>query len=101
MAFDKTHQPCPDCNGSDCLSYNKDGSTWCFSCETYTRKDKQHNNDSLFVISVCLCLDISTFMALFIVFNILAKYQKVFSVCFDVSIWKLMDTFQSLYLYFI
>lgn len=40
MAFDKTHQPCPDCNGSDCLSYNKDGSTWCFSCETYTRKDK-------------------------------------------------------------
>ena len=40
MAFDKTHQPCPDCNGSDCLSYNKDGSTWCFSCETYTRSDK-------------------------------------------------------------
>lgn len=31
----KSHQPCPDCGSSDALSINSDGSTYCFSCETY------------------------------------------------------------------
>lgn len=37
MSFAKTHQPCPDCGSSDALSYNADGSSYCFQCETYTR----------------------------------------------------------------
>ena len=37
MSFAKTHQPCPDCDSSDALSYNDDGSSYCFQCETYTR----------------------------------------------------------------
>ena len=31
-----THQPCPDCGSSDALTYNSDGSTKCFSCDTFT-----------------------------------------------------------------
>lgn len=30
-----THQPCPDCGSSDALMINDDGSTKCFSCDTY------------------------------------------------------------------
>jgi twinkle protein len=37
VSFAKTHQPCPDCGSSDALSYNDDGSSYCFQCETYTR----------------------------------------------------------------
>ena len=36
MAFVKTHQPCSDCGSSDALSYNEDGSSFCFNCETFT-----------------------------------------------------------------
>lgn len=36
MPFVKTHQPCSDCGSSDGLSYNDDGSSFCFVCEAYT-----------------------------------------------------------------
>ena len=36
MPFVKTHQPCNDCGSSDALSYNDDGSSFCFNCEAYT-----------------------------------------------------------------
>jgi twinkle protein len=36
MGFVRTHQPCPDCGSSDALSINDDGSTRCFSCDTFT-----------------------------------------------------------------
>jgi twinkle protein len=36
MSFTKTHQPCPDCNSSDGLAYNDDGSSKCFVCDTFT-----------------------------------------------------------------
>lgn len=39
MAFVKTHLPCPDCGGSDPLAINEDGSSYCFSCATYTRSE--------------------------------------------------------------
>ncbi len=30
------HQPCPDCNSSDALQINDDGSTYCHSCKKFT-----------------------------------------------------------------
>ena len=36
MGFVKTHQPCPDCDSSDALSYNDNGSSYCFGCQKYT-----------------------------------------------------------------
>jgi twinkle protein len=36
VPFVKTHQPCNDCGSSDGLSYNDDGSSFCFVCEAYT-----------------------------------------------------------------
>lgn len=41
MPFLKTHQPCCSCNSSDGLSYNEDGSSYCFVCQTFTPTDKQ------------------------------------------------------------
>ena len=40
-----THQPCPDCNSSDALTHNSDGSTKCYSCGIFTpnRKGKTNN----------------------------------------------------------
>lgn len=32
----QTHLPCPDCDSSDALLINDDGSTKCFSCGTFT-----------------------------------------------------------------
>lgn len=41
MTFVKTRLPCPDCNSSDAMAENEDGSTFCFSCRTASRpKDK-------------------------------------------------------------
>lgn len=40
MAFTKTHQACPDCNSSDALAVNEDGSTHCFSCYTHRKTNK-------------------------------------------------------------
>ena len=39
----RTHLPCPDCDSSDALTEYTDG-TYCFSCETYHKKDgvEQH-----------------------------------------------------------
>ena len=31
----QAHLPCPDCGSSDALLLNDDGSSYCFSCETY------------------------------------------------------------------
>lgn len=31
----KTHQPCNDCGSKDALMYNEDGSSYCFSCNTF------------------------------------------------------------------
>ena len=36
MAFVELHQKCNDCGSSDALSYNEDGSSFCFSCGKYT-----------------------------------------------------------------
>ena len=36
MGFVKVHQPCPDCGSKDALAVNDDGSTKCFSCDTFT-----------------------------------------------------------------
>jgi twinkle protein len=36
MPFTETHQPCPDCNSSDGLAFNDDGSSKCFVCDTFT-----------------------------------------------------------------
>ena len=30
------HQPCPKCGSTDALLINDDGSTKCFSCDTFT-----------------------------------------------------------------
>lgn len=35
-----SHQPCPDCGSSDALLINDDGSTKCFSCDTFTPANK-------------------------------------------------------------
>lgn len=35
----RTHLPCPDCGSSDALTEYTDG-TYCFSCETYHKKDE-------------------------------------------------------------
>ena len=40
MAFTETHKPCPDCDSSDGLSYNDDGSSKCFVCNTFTPAPK-------------------------------------------------------------
>ena len=34
--FEKKYQPCPDCGSSDALSYNEDGSGYCFACPPET-----------------------------------------------------------------
>lgn len=39
MSFKETHKPCPDCDSSDALSINDDGSTKCFACDTFTPSD--------------------------------------------------------------
>jgi twinkle protein len=36
MTFVLTHQPCKDCGSSDGLSFNEDGSSKCFVCDTFT-----------------------------------------------------------------
>ena len=36
MAFVKLHQNCDDCGSSDALSYNEDGSSYCFACAKFT-----------------------------------------------------------------
>lgn len=36
MAFIKTHIACDTCGSSDAASLNEDGSTYCFSCSTFT-----------------------------------------------------------------
>lgn len=36
----KNHQPCPECGSSDALTINSDGSTKCFSCDTWTPSKK-------------------------------------------------------------
>lgn len=33
----KLHQPCPDCGSHDALTYYNDGSSYCFSCNTYRK----------------------------------------------------------------
>ena len=40
MGFVKLHQKCNDCGSSDALSYNEDGSSFCFSCGTHTPSPK-------------------------------------------------------------
>ena len=42
MAFTETHKPCPDCDSSDGLSYNDDGSSKCFVCNTFTPAAKDN-----------------------------------------------------------
>jgi len=51
MAFTETHQPCSDCGSSDALSYNDDGSSYCFNCSKYTKADKVDNVRELGSIS--------------------------------------------------
>ena len=36
MGFVKLHQRCDDCGSSDALSYNDDGSSYCFACAKFT-----------------------------------------------------------------
>ena len=36
MAFVKMHCECKDCGSSDALSYNDNGSSYCFACQKYT-----------------------------------------------------------------
>ena len=35
----ESHLPCPDCESSDALARNRDGSTYCFACSTHTKAD--------------------------------------------------------------
>ena len=42
-----SHQPCPDCGSSDALHINDDGSTKCFSCNTFTPASKVTNHEKL------------------------------------------------------
>ena len=52
MAFTNTHQPCPDCDSSDALAYNEDGSSKCFVCDSkYTPAAKADNVRELGSIS--------------------------------------------------
>tara|TARA_R110001606_G_scaffold16894_3_gene66752 strand:+ start:1069 stop:2676 length:1608 start_codon:yes stop_codon:yes gene_type:complete len=37
MAFTNTHQQCDKCGSSDAVGVNEDGSTKCFSCDSYNR----------------------------------------------------------------
>ena len=39
--FKKYHLPCPECNSSDALSVNEDGSAKCFSCDKFFPKFEQ------------------------------------------------------------
>jgi twinkle protein len=39
--YKQTHQPCPDCGSSDALTINEDGSSYCFSCMTYTKGNNE------------------------------------------------------------
>lgn len=36
------HQPCPDCGSRDALTLNTDGSTKCYSCDTFTPKNSEY-----------------------------------------------------------
>jgi len=47
MGFIETHQPCPDCDSSDGLAYNDDGSSKCFVCDKYTPADKVNVRDNV------------------------------------------------------
>jgi hypothetical protein len=40
MSFVKLHQQCDDCGSSDALSYNEDGSSYCFACAKFTPHQK-------------------------------------------------------------
>lgn len=51
MTFKQKHLPCPDCGSSDALSVNEDGSTYCFSCETYTRPVEAFNDAEVTEVS--------------------------------------------------
>ena len=43
-SFIETNQPCPDCGSSDALAINEDGSTKCFSCDTFNPKGEGKPN---------------------------------------------------------
>jgi len=43
MGFALTHLPCTTCGSSDALSYNEDGSSFCFSCNTHTKSTGDFN----------------------------------------------------------
>ena len=45
MGFVKLHQKCDDCGSSDALSYNDDGSSFCFSCGQHTPAHKATGGD--------------------------------------------------------
>ena len=54
MAFTRTHQQCAKCGSSDALAVNDDGSTKCFSCDSYSRGRQQTmtlptTNDTTFI----------------------------------------------------
>ena len=47
MAFVLTHQPCTECNSSDALSVNEDGSAFCFSHGAWLKDtNNPHKNGS-------------------------------------------------------
>tara|TARA_R110000772_G_C13292946_1_gene438192 strand:+ start:1083 stop:2693 length:1611 start_codon:yes stop_codon:yes gene_type:complete len=47
MNYEKIHQPCGDCESSDALTVNLDGSTKCFACGKYTRTQDAVNTVTL------------------------------------------------------
>ena len=47
MTDAKIHQPCSDCESSDALKINTDGSTKCYSCGKYTRPLNGSNSETL------------------------------------------------------
>ena len=51
MTDAKIHQPCSDCESSDALKINTDGSTKCYSCGKYTRPLNGSNSETLPVLS--------------------------------------------------
>lgn len=40
------HQPCEECGSSDALSYNDDGSSFCFACQKHTRANSARTPES-------------------------------------------------------
>ena len=62
MSYTATHQPCEKCGASDALCVNEDNSTFCHSCNKYSRADVTKEPQPIMKITKALHTDSDAFI---------------------------------------